>query len=1203
MTRLAAASAAAAALPAPSSPAATLPPLEVVEANGGRPADSIVERVGEGVRVRLYGCPPSPSTLAPPLARSLGTLFGAAWRARLECAWLADSLASCGLDRSAGGAAIAASAAAAARARPAGAILAASPHTLEAGEEEEGGEGGGGGPLSAAPPSFASRQRLWTCAMVAAPGLGASAGAPCAPPRLARLPYYGSGGGGGARSVDEGAPPPPAPSRPDLTLTAFIDRCWGPGRGGGPDTCDAPPPPTSRPPTPSLLPPPHAPVCGSPGCCAGPGEHAFTWWHGSGRATLTVAHLPATEGLGGEGGWWVWRVPPAAGADSATAAGGGARVARVPLSPDAAALSLAHALDLAFNTPALAPSPAIGPPLRAWDLCLGRGRDVARLAWRPAPLPHLVLPGGRVAPRPAARAAWLRGEAARLARDADAVVGGVGSALEARLLAEAAPAPVAASLRAALGRARAGLAAAVEAAAAAADPPAGGGAAGDAPVAAVAALGAARRACAKLAATWAAHLWDGELWSASEAGQAAVRAAEQAAERAAAAPAPAAAAAPPPARAGGGFAVARLLFRGRRLAAGLRSWPVEEGAAAALGPPPALEACLEAEEGGWAAAVVSPGAGAAAQAAAAAAVAAALASGDRPLALALASLAARLADPPSAAALARLRDPPPGAPAGPGVLALPPAPPPTKAAAPHLRLGGRALLPVHAPDDDAPPLPLTVRDEDPATAVAYALASPAHAAFAWSGAGAGLVAQTLAAAVSGGGSDGTTTPPAADPALAHFDSTFTDEAPGPDAGRAEVRVRAWFAPHFARVRAQVGLGAPAFSATLSRSVPWAPTGGSKSGAAFAMSGDGSLLLKSLSKAEVRSFEGLAPIYFRAVLGGEAAAASPPSALVRVLGLFSVTTRPLGGGGGGGDTDGGPSSPVIVEAPLAAAAGGGGEEEEGTRRAPPPPPPLPPPTSGTGLAPRPGETIDFLVMENVFRLAAAGSGEAAGEPLTVFDLKGAASAARAAADHPGSNSSALPPAHPVQPSPPFLTARTTLLDRDLLARTAAGHPLTLPAADAAVLAAALSSDAAALGGGGGRGVMDYSLLAALMPADEDGGGRPTLAVGIVDWLRPYSLARRVERWAKAAVLSGGGGGGPAGGGGLAAGPAVMHDSDAEGGGAADPGAPDPAAAAPPPPQGTVQAPQRYAARFAGVVPGYFAAVPAGDGGDPPPAQGG
>ena len=118
----------------------------------------------------------------------------------------------------------------------------------------------------------------------------------------------------------------------------------------------------------------------------------------------------------------------------------------------------------------------------------------------------------------------------------------------------------------------------------------------------------------------------------------------------------------------------------------------------------------------------------------------------------------------------------------------------------------------------------------------------------------------------------TTTPPAADPALAHFDSTFTDEAPGPDAGRAEVRVRAWFAPHFARVRAQVGLGAPAFSATLSRSVPWAPTGGSKSGAAFAMSGDGSLLLKSLSKAEVRSFEGLAPIYFRAVLGGEAAAA-------------------------------------------------------------------------------------------------------------------------------------------------------------------------------------------------------------------------------------------------------------------------------------------------------------------------------------------
>ena len=336
----------------------------------------------------------------------------------------------------------------------------------------------------------------------------------------------------------------------------------------------------------------------------------------------------------------------------------------------------------------------------------------------------------------------------------------------------------------------------------------------------------------------------------------------------------------------------------------------------------------------------------------------------------------------------------------------------------------------HAPSSPPPPArgapAPVVRDDDPASIVAYFLAGAPHAAFVdgWtsiveaavggSGSGRGAVADTdaapaaLAAAVdalpAGGGA---ATPPTSLPGPSpHFEAAIVDDAPG--AGGAELRVRHWYAPHFAALRSRAVAGGDAgYRASLARTLPWSPAGG-KSGARFAKSADGCLIIKEVRPRERAAFCDLAPSYFDRV-GSEASR----SMLGRILGVYTVTVGAIAGGGGGG---------------------------------------------GSG-----GSTVDLIVMENLLRPRPGRP-----PPTAVYDLKGTDVALGGAGGNGASGGDAV-------------DVGAALHDGDLSARAAAAAAPPLTATAYAALTAGLAADAALLRG---AGVMDYSLLAGLVPA---GGG--------------------------------------------------------------------------------------------------------------------
>ena len=450
-----------------------------------------------------------------------GAALAHAWRVRLETALLADSMASAaaaaGWFGGEGGgsgppttvrvaalaaavdAAATASAAAVATARAGAPIVSSSPHVVgyDAGEAlaPADGDTNDDDDDAAARRSWRARQRLWVSAATAAPT--ADLPAPCAPPAVVRYDFY--------RPVPASSSSSTPWRRPDEPLASTLARVW---RRADAD------------------------ACGVGACAAHPAEHVRVFLHSRWRVTLTAGRLPAGDALTGSG-WWLWRAhglgapPPAA--------------RRVPLSPEAAALSLAHLLELAFGcdwlgvppptavaaepprrgsnwlrrAPPPPPPPPPSPlaPLRDADLFIACSRSVARFAVRPLDVASLEPPAGPVAPAPCDRAAALRGETAALVVDADAALAtlAAGAVDVASSRARAAAPHLAAVLagdRAALAAAVGVAVSAVDAACDAADCAADAAAAATAAAAAVSALAGARRTLTKIVAAWAARLGD-----------------------------------------------------------------------------------------------------------------------------------------------------------------------------------------------------------------------------------------------------------------------------------------------------------------------------------------------------------------------------------------------------------------------------------------------------------------------------------------------------------------------------------------------------------------------------------------------------------------------------------------------------------------------------------------------------------------------
>ena len=88
----------------------------------------------------------------------------------------------------------------------------------------------------------------------------------------------------------------------------------------------------------------------------------------------------------------------------------------------------------------------------------------------------------------------------------------------------------------------------------------------------------------------------------------------------------------------------------------------------------------------------------------------------------------------------------------------------------------------------------------------------------------------------------------------------------------------------------------------------------------------------------------------------------------------------------------------------------------------------------------------------------------------------------------------------------------LLDENLVehSRTA---PLYVDESHTEALERAVLNDTAFLSA---LGVMDYSLLVAVVATDSGGG---ELVVGIIDWVRQYTWDKQVETWVKSSALLG------------------------------------------------------------------------------------
>jgi len=1061
-TSPAAARRAARAAGAPVAPdAASLRPEHVFDAGSvecgpddgdGRALVSLAPRAGRALSATLVLSGRGGRPELKRVAAAARVALAVAWRARAEGALLADSLAAAGaaagwlpaapetplppaaVTAYAGAVAkaAAASAAAAAKERDGRPIAAGTPHAAcyDSGE----------------PPSTpAPRLRLWTSAATAAPTTDLAA--PCAPAAVVRYDFF-------CRA------PPDAPpyARDDACLASLLAGLWA-------RTVAA--------------------ACGAAGCTAHPAEHARAFSVGAARVTLTAGRLAPGDALP-DGAWWLWRVPP-----GAACGGGGGR--RVPLSPAAATASGAALLELLFGADALAVpvkpgSAGVGGALRGWDLCVGAGRAVARFAHRPLDVPSLAPPAGPITPDPVERAAWLRGEVGRLVADVEAALASLAAAAGD---AGAARAPAALpTLRAALAADRTPLEDAVHTACSAVDAAcatAGGDADGAAAatVAAVGALATARRTLAKVGAAWAARLADEELLGRLQAECSGGGGGGAATPNT---PAPDDGGPPPSlsvptwvrAAAAGPLSAAGAVRRWLRpVAADADAASATEGGASS---PPTPRSDAEGDDGergrpeargvpgsrrGSVEATGSPRADAGLRARLAAAFAPALSALTRrdaggltlveaPLQVEPGAVRAALAATPSAAALARLRDAPPTlAPdeSAAGVFALP--------GGRAVRVGGRGLLP---PPRGARAPPSFVRDDDAASIVAYFIAGDAHVAFVVGHAR--ILASAAAAAAAAAAGDAAaardprlstpapTPPPDPDP---HFEAALTDDAPGPDAGRAELRVRAWCAPQFAALRAALIPGGDAsYAASLSATLPWAPAGG-KSGAAFARSADGCLVVKAVRRGERAAFVDLAPALFRRAgeAGGGGPAAAHPCFLSRILGVYTVSLLPPPAAGGG---------------------------------------------PGPGLPPARASTVDLVVMENLFRGPTP--------PRALFDLKGVD--ARGDTGGVGGSTMAdgdLAARVAAGAAPPLAAADHVSLTSGL-------------AADAAMLAAAGVMDYSLLAGlvigggearGGGGGARDPR-------GSRDPPPTTRLVVGVVDFLRRYTWDKRVERWAKAAAAA-------------------------------------------------------------------------------------
>jgi len=179
----------------------------------------------------------------------------------------------------------------------------------------------------------------------------------------------------------------------------------------------------------------------------------------------------------------------------------------------------------------------------------------------------------------------------------------------------------------------------------------------------------------------------------------------------------------------------------------------------------------------------------------------------------------------------------------------------------------------------------------------------------------------------------------------------------------------------------------------------------------------------------------------------------------------------------------------------------------------------PATSGKGSRGGEGQptvkVIDVLVMENIFY----------GHSISrIYDLKGSLRGRYNAAAADPSKSGEV------------------MLDKNLL-ESMMDHPLCISTADSAELEAALWSDTAFLAR---LGVMDYSLL---VGADSS---QSTLVVGVIDFIRQYTIDKQLETLLKSSGLLGGSGQQP-----------------------------------------TVVSPKQYMRRFRGAMTSYFTVMPDSD----------
>lgn len=102
-----------------------------------------------------------------------------------------------------------------------------------------------------------------------------------------------------------------------------------------------------------------------------------------------------------------------------------------------------------------------------------------------------------------------------------------------------------------------------------------------------------------------------------------------------------------------------------------------------------------------------------------------------------------------------------------------------------------------------------------------------------------------------------------------------------------LQVTAWFAPQFAELRRRCCSGGEeAFVCSLSRCRAWEARGG-KTRAYFAKSADDRYIVKQLQASEKKSFQEIAPSYFRYLASCIRRGAS--TCLAKILGVYTVHT--------------------------------------------------------------------------------------------------------------------------------------------------------------------------------------------------------------------------------------------------------------------------------------------------------------------------